>query len=50
MILMYCYMLYEQVKIKFCVRGSGQTLSKGVNGVTYFHYVPQTFQDYTLLS
>uniref|UniRef100_A0A453T9R5 Bromo domain-containing protein n=1 Tax=Aegilops tauschii subsp. strangulata TaxID=200361 RepID=A0A453T9R5_AEGTS len=40
----------SKVKIKFCVRGSGQTLSKGVNGVTSFHYVPQTFQDYTFLS
>jgi hypothetical protein len=36
-------MLCVQVKIKFSVRGLGQTLSKGVNGVTSFHYVPHLF-------
>ena len=42
-IFIYCYMLRAQVKIKFSVRGSGQTLSNGVNGVTFFHYLLQTF-------
>jgi hypothetical protein len=42
-------MVCVQLKIKFSVRGSGQTLSKGANGVTSFHFVPQTFLVYTFL-